>query len=405
MVLNLGGPAIPVLPRVLDARLAMGDTGARFDLIGLDPRFTGPDAPVDCHWPGTWLPRSAGADRHSFDDMVALSADLAVRCVGAHPDLLRYASTANQARDMDVVRAALGEPKLSYLGYSYGTYLGALYTQMFPDRADRIVLDSAIDPARPGVIKGTVGPQREAALRDWAGWAADNDGQVHLGTTATQVLSTVDNIYATAARHPLVVGRYRVDDTTVPALLLDPLSDDSESSNADLAERVQVLARAAAGQPADPTPSLDDALAGLLTGAGSAAHSTRTAIMCADAPVPRNPQQYWQRLQANRAAAPLFGPVDWIVSPCAFWPFTPAAPIAVHNAVPAMVVQAAGDINATLDLGQAMHRALTGSRMITLDGVRTHGVYLFSGNPCVDGAVNAYLATGVPPAGDLTCTR
>src|SRR5262249_41749360 len=159
------GPAIPVLPRVLDARLGMGETGARFDIIGLNPRFTGSDTSMDCGWPQTWLPRSAGADRRSFDRMVALSRDLADRCARSHPRLLRYAATADAARDMDIVRGALGEPKLSYLGYSYGTYLGALYTQMFPDKAGRIVLDSAIDPAHPGVIKGRAAPAREAALR------------------------------------------------------------------------------------------------------------------------------------------------------------------------------------------------------------------------------------------------
>jgi pimeloyl-ACP methyl ester carboxylesterase len=405
LVFNLGGPAIPVLGRVLDARLGMGTAGARFDLIGMDTRFSGRSMPLDCQWPQTWLPRSAGADRRSFDRMVALSRDLAQDCARRAAAVLPFASTLNQARDMDVVRAALGEPKLSYLGYSYGSYLGALYTQLFPERADRIVLDSAIDPNRPGVNKGDNAPQREAALRDWAGWAAARDTQYHLGTTPSAVLSTVDHIYQAAARRPLRVGSYQVDDTTVPALLLDPLSDDGDAGNVDLAERVQVLAQAAAGQPAEPTDSLEAALAGLLTGTDSSARSTRTAIMCADAPVSRDVPQYWRDLQAHRAATPLFGPVSWTISPCAFWPSTPAAPRLVHNAVPALVVQAAGDVNATLDLGQAMHQALTKSRMVTLDGVRTHGVYLFNGNACVDSAVNDYLVTGALPAGDLTCTR
>ena len=88
---------------------------------------------------------------------------------------------------MDVIRGALGESKLSYLGYSYGTYLGAVYTQMFPGRAGRIVLDSAINPARPGVAKGSNGPQREEALHDWARFAAMHDSQFHLGSTASQV--------------------------------------------------------------------------------------------------------------------------------------------------------------------------------------------------------------------------
>jgi hypothetical protein len=77
----------------------------------------------------------------------------------------------------------------------------------------------------------------------------------------------------------------------------------------------------------------------------------------------------------------------------------------VRNDVPALVVNAAEDVNATLDMGQAMHRALAGSRMIVLDGARTHGVYLFRGSACVDDAVGAYLRTGALPSGDVTCTE
>ncbi len=202
-----------------------------------------------------------------------------------------------------------------------------------------MVLDSAIDPARPGAVKGTEnGPLREAALREWAGWAARHDDRYH-----------------------------------------------------------------GSGQP---TPALDDALAGLLTGARSAMHSAQTAIMCADAAVPRKPERYRRDIEAHRAEAPLFGPLTRNISPCAFWPAAPAGPpVRVHNAVPALVVSAEGDIDADLTQGRAMHRALTGSRMITLAGVRTHGVYLFRGAGCVDDAVNAYLATGTLPAHDLTCVE
>ena len=318
--------------------------------------------------------------------------------------LLPFAGTANAARDMDVIRAALGDSKLSYLGYSYGTYLGALYTQLFPGRAGRIVLDSAIDPAHPGVVKGANGPEREHALRDWAGFAAMHNSQFRLGSTPAKVLATVYRIYRTAGRHPLRVGPFRVDDTVVPAVLLDPLSDDSPASSAQLAAVVAALNRAAHGKPARPGADLLHALARQLTGAGAALSSARTAIMCADAPVPRSPRAYWRAVQANRASAPLFSPVDQTITPCAFWPFTPPRAPRVGNHVPALVVQASGDINAILPLGRAMHRALAGSRMITLQGVRTHGVYLFRGSACVDGAVNAYLDSGVLPPHDMSCT-
>jgi pimeloyl-ACP methyl ester carboxylesterase len=407
MVINLGGPAIPALTTPPNARQAMGETGARFDLIGMDRRFIGRSTPLDCGWSSSWIPRSAGADRESFDRMVRLSSDLARQCASTQGELLPHASTANTARDLDVIRAALGAPTLSYLGYSQGSYLGAVYTQLFPSRAGRIVLDSAVDPGRPGTrVLRANGPIREAALATWAGWAALRDDQYSLGRTAAAVLSTVEQTYQASARRPLRVGRHSVDDTVLPGLLIDPLSDDDDGSNAALATIVRMLADAAAGRPVQPTPDLDAALTNVLTGADSASRSAHAAIMCADASVSREPGWYWRDVQRHRAEAPLFGPLGRNITPCAFWPVGAVGPaVQVHNGVPALVVQATGDINADYGQGVAMHRALTGSRLVTLEDVRTHGVYLFQGAACVDDAVNAYLDSGALPARDLSCVR
>lgn len=405
LFINLGGPGNPVLAAVMLARQAMGETGARFDIIGMDPRFAGRSTPLDCEWPTTWIPRSAGADRQSFNHMAGVARDLARRCGRRHGDLLPYASTATIARDMDAVRAALNEPKLSYLGYSQGSYLGALYTQLFPHRADRVVLDSAIHPALPGTrVLRQNAPQRTAALRDWATWAAKRNHQYHIGATAPQVLSTVERIYQASARHALRVGRFRVDDTVVPGLLAGPLTDDTDEDNAELAASLQVLAQAARNGSAKPTNALQASLTSLLTDAGSALRSAQTAILCADAAVPHAPSWYWRDIQAHRADQPLFGPLSRTITPCAFWPTNPKhAPVHVHNNAPVLIVHAAGDINSTLDMGQAMHGALAGSRMITLDKIRTHGVYLFRGSTCVDDTVNTYLRTGTLPTHDLHC--
>jgi len=407
LIFNLGGPANPVLSTVPLARAAMGATGAKFDIIGMDVRFSGRSTPIDCGWPASWLPRSAGADRESFNRMVTLSEDLARRCARTNADVLPYASAADAARDMDVIRAALGAPKLSFLGYSQGSYLGAQYVQRFPRRAGRIVLDSAIDPDRPGVTilrDRTAAARREAALREWAGLAAAHDDQFHLGSTPERVLGTVHRVYRAAARMPLRVGPYLVDDTLVPGVIVNLLTDDSAASALELAATVQVLVRAADTGGAEPTPALATALAGQLTGRDSALRSAATAVQCGDSPVSRDVEDYWRDVQAARAEAPLFGPLGSNISPCAFWPDPPRQrPIRIRNGVPALVVQAAGDVNAILEMGRAMHRALGGSRMITLAGARDHGVYLFRGSGCVDAAVNAYLDTGNLPAADLTC--
>jgi pimeloyl-ACP methyl ester carboxylesterase len=410
LILNQGGPGLPNLTSVIIAREAMGAVSARFDLIGMDLRFTGRSTPMNCDWPAAWLPRSAGASRPSFNRMVRLSRNLAGQCEQRYSSVLRDASTADSARDMDVIRAALGAPKLNYLGYSYGSYLGAVYTQLFPRQAGRIVLDSAINPNQPGTLASpNAGKERQAALRVWAGWAAQHDDQYHLGATADGVLFTVQRIYQASALHGLRVGSYLVDDSDVAPVLIDPLSDDSSASNAQLASYVQILDQAATDGSAQPTPELAASLASLLTGVSSAQHSAQTAILCDDASVPRNPLWYWRDIQAHRAAEPLFGPMDRTITPCAFWPVSPwdttAATVRVHNSVPALIVGASGDINAIYSGQQAMHRALTASRMITLANVRTHGVYLFWGSACVDNAVNAYLSTNILPARDLVCAR
>jgi pimeloyl-ACP methyl ester carboxylesterase len=403
LMFNLGGPAIPVLDIIDDAAAAVGATGARFDLIGMDVRFSGRSTPIDCGWPASWIPRSAGADGESFDRMVALSKDLAKRCGRTNGSLLAHASSANVARDMDVVRGALGDPTLSYLGYSYGSYIGALYTQLFPRNAGRIVLDSAIDPADPGVhLKNLPGPGKRDALREWATLAAGADERLGLGDTPEKVLAVVDDIYRAAARTPLRVGPYEVDDTVLPALLTDPLADDNEENALELASFVTQLRTAADTGSVTPDEDLDAAVAGIVTGTRSAFHSGQTAIECADAAVPRDVEWYRRDTRAGRAKDPLFGTLNR-VNPCAFWPVPPAPRVRIGNGVPALVVHAAGDIDATPELNRRMHAALTGSRLVTLNGARTHGVYLFRGDECVNGTVDRYLNTGTLPARDTTC--
>jgi hypothetical protein len=266
-----------------------------------------------------------------------------------------------------------------------------------------MVFDSAIDPADPGVhLHGDSGPEHTAALNAWAALAAAHGSVYHLGATPDAVRALVDRVYRGSADRPLRIGRYQVDDTVVPALLLKPLIDDGDASNDQLARFVRTLADALGGRMVEPAPDLADALTGILTGANSTFHSGQTAIICADQSVPRDIGWYRRDIQARQAADPLFAGLNRM-SPCVFWPTTPPQPPTVDNAVPALIVHADGDINATPQLNQAMHRALRGSRMITLDHARIHGVYLFRGSACVDDQVNTYLNTGTLPTQDEHC--
>ncbi|MEU8341068.1 alpha/beta hydrolase [Spirillospora sp. NPDC048832] len=404
MILNGGGPgpSIDLPPYMRDL---MGAAGPRYDLVGLDPRSLGRSRGVDCGWPSaTWI-KGAGATRRSFDRSVAFAKDSARRCARTDGDVLPYISTRHIARDMDVVRGVLGERKVSYNGASYGTYLGQVYAAMFPGRFDRVVLDSsqAAQSWGPRLIS-TLGPANDRALGAWAAWTAERHAAYGLGKTRREVLATVHRIYEASARAPLAVGRYRLDDTMMPVVLFDNLGNDEDTARASFAASMRVLADAAAGRPATPTPDLDEELAFLLTGAESRYGSGQSAIICGDLAAPRDPEVYWRDVQRHRADSPLFEPLAQGIGPCAFWPVRPAEPpVRTGGPLPALMVAATGDTRTTYESNQIVHRMLPGSRMITLPA-NVHAPYQRGyPNLCVRDTVNDYLATGRLPDRDLVC--
>jgi pimeloyl-ACP methyl ester carboxylesterase len=390
LLINPGGPGVPGMEQVLLGQY-MPEVAAQYDLVGMDPRFVGRSTPLTCAWTTDTFLRSAG---NSFAESVALAKQLAAGCPKEN---LPYASTRNTARDMDAVRVALGEQKLSYLGVSYGTYLGAVYLQMFGAHADRVVLDSAVDPDHYGPNLFTYnGPADAAALAHWAAWAA--------AAGQGDMLSTVDRINRAALLHPLQVGPYRVDSHVLPYVLFAHLYDDSVPAYEGFVADVRVLDAAARGEAVTPRPALAEFLDGVLTGSGAATDRAGTPILCADRAVSRDPAVYFRDIQAHRADEPLFGPLIRNITPCAFWPVAPLEPpTTIHNGVPALIVGADGDPAAPYPGQLAMHRDLAGSHLVTLRGAFRHGVYITAGNPCIDSTVNRYLVDGALPTTDAVC--
>ncbi|QCX78680.1 Tripeptidyl aminopeptidase precursor [Streptomyces sp. YIM 121038] len=408
LLLNPGGPGGSALDMPPDIRKAMKETGARYDLIGMDPRFVGRSTPLDCGWPVSTAVLSAGTGRAGFERQAALQKNLADQCRATDAAVLPHISTRNTARDMDVVRGALGEEKLSYLGYSYGTYLGTVYTQMFPGRYDRVVLDGALDTARyqPRLLKGAE-RENERALADWASWTARRHGTYGLGRSRAQVLATVDRIVARSARG-LTLGTgadvFRVDDSHVPFLLVEGIADDTDSARAALGETVSVLAGAAAGKRVRLPRHLAELLRYATTGADSASGSAQTAILCGDVAAPRDPESYWRDIRRARTRHPLLGPLTRNITPCAFWDRPREQPTRVRHDTRALIVAATGDPRAPYEGSVALRHRLPAARLITLEGANRHGLYGEYGDTCVDDHVNAYLATGELPARDRTCT-
>lgn len=404
LLLNGGGPGGQTLGDPPWVRKAMKDVAARYDVVGVDPRFVGRSTPLDCHWPTGSAFRSAGVDRAGFDRMAAFSEDLARRCRRHAGDVLPYITTRNTARDLDVVRAALGERRISYLGYSYGSYLGEVYTTMFPGRTDRVVLDGVIAPDRygPRLLRGSEKANRHA-LEGWASWAAARDTTYGLGRTRGAVLATVERVQAVAARTPLRLGDHRVDEHVMPLVVFNGLSQDNDAAYGDFAHGVRDMLRAADGQHVTPSPWLAEVLGFELTGTDSPYGSVQTAILCGDAAAPRDPEVYWRDVQRIRVRDALFGPVTHNLNPCAFWEPPRERPTTVRDDLPALLVNATGDPRTTYQGAAAVRRMWPSSRLVTLRGADQHAVYGVYGSPCVDAAVNAYLATGRLPATDITC--
>ncbi|MGK8521250.1 alpha/beta hydrolase [Nocardia asteroides] len=399
---NPGGPGGPGLDSVdLLGDVLSRDVLASYDLIGMDPRGVGDSSRSPrCGWPVGEMVRSAGLEPWGFVHDTVQSAGMAASCVIRDPGLVRQFTTRNTARDMDIVRAVLGERKVNFYGLSYGTYLGAVFTQMFPEHSDRIVLDSAIDPDRywTGLVQDW-GPADEIALDDWAVWAAAHDREYRLGATPQQVRAKIEELVRLVARQPIVIDGFAIDDHWLPFILHALLTN--YRLNEPLAATVRELADDAGGPP---TTSRTPRLRAIVQALRDNENSVLAQIACGDVGAPIDPTWYWRTIEENRATQPVFGALAGNIQPCAFWPRPVEPPTEVRNAVPALIVQATGDPRTPYDHAVRLHRYLSESRLVTLRDVRIHMTFRPDLSSCVNDAINTYFGAGALPDTDLTCT-
>ncbi len=328
---------------------------------------------------------------------------VAEKCDKKQGDKLRHVTTRNTARDMDVIRAVLGEKKISYLGYSYGTYPGAVYTQMFPKRTDRFVLDSAVDPAR--VWRGMIQVRAEGAepaFTRWAEWTTARHATYMLGRTPDAVRTTFPGLVAQADRKPI--------DLDGTLLTGDDIRQGFRGmffGTRDAAEAVAALKKAAAGGPqaADRAPRTPEPVAPSFgrTVPEDNGDAGFWAVVCADSRAwPRDPEQYGRDATRDKAKYPLYGDFASHIKPCAFWKKTGSEPATrIANKVRALILQNEWDSQTPLNSGRALRRAMRGSKMVTVAGGVGHGVY--GTKSCADETATTYLTTGRLPAKDVTC--
>ncbi|MGP9022638.1 alpha/beta hydrolase [Streptomyces sp. BR1] len=403
---NPGGPGARGLSLPSDLRQKMSpEVAAAYDVIGMDARGVGESSPLNCGLNrASWL-RSVGTTRAGFDESWRLAKNDATACWSKYPDVLPYFTTRNTARDMDLVRSVLGERKTSFFGQSYGTYLGATYAQMFPGRVDRLVLDSSLDPVRYGMrMMQDMGPANERAIDDFAGWAARHDAEYRLGATPAAVRATIEGLVRRAEAKPIPIAGFRLDGYMLPYALFAFGTDEAE--NAQYAGALRQLLDAADGKPVEATPELRELLTLMFHPQGTGADidlSATLAVLCGDVTMPRDPEWYRTAIERARPTQPVFGPMHNGPTPCAFWKEKPREkPTRIDNDVPALQIQATGDTHAPYEEGLGMHRAMRGSRLVTVP-VRVHTVYLSDHSPCAKKTVDDYLAEGRLPARDTTC--
>ncbi|MEU8763616.1 alpha/beta hydrolase [Streptomyces sp. NPDC048659] len=400
LLLNPGGPGGPGLdmPVWMGPMLA-DDLKKRYDLIGFDPRGVGRSTPLTCdlnQQESNWQRPYKAA---TFTKDVQWARTVAEKCRARNGSALAHMGTRNTARDMDVIRAVLGERKISYLGYSYGTYLGAVYTQLFPKRADRFVLDSAVDPAR--IWRGMIqiwGEGAEPAFARWTAWAAERNATYGLGATPAQVGATFWGLVAQADRKPIELDGFPMtgDDIRLAArgLVFDVEYASQETARLKAAAEGRTPAparRAAPSAPATPPEVPADNMDAVFW-----------SVVCSDTRAwPKDPEQYRRDAVRDKVRYPLYGDFASNIKPCAFWSPGAEPATVVNNSVHALVLQNEWDSQTPLASGQGLRRALKGAKMVTVLGGQGHGVYGFGS--CADATATSYLVTGRLPAKDLTC--
>ncbi|WP_327678454.1 alpha/beta hydrolase [Kitasatospora sp. NBC_00458] len=407
LLLNPGGPGASAIEYVEGvARTYDGGVRARYDLVGVDPRGVGRSAPVTC-LTGERMDAYTAVDitpddQAEIDALVAAAKEFAEGCRRSAGDRLGHLSTVEAARDLDVLRALLGDERLNYVGKSYGTFLGATYAGLFPGRTGRMVLDGAMDPS----LDALAGNRTQAGGFEtaWAAFARDcvKREDCPLGRTEQQAGEGLAGLFAAVDARPLptAAGRRLTESlaTTgvIQAMYADFLWPGLRTALAD--------ARAGDGTG---LLKLSDAYYGReADGSYPNLMSANTAVNCLDLPAPfSGPEDAARAVPDFERASPRFGrDMAWMALTCTYWPArSTGAPHTVRaaGATPIVVVGTTRDPATPYSWAQALAGQLESGRLLTFDG-DGHTAY-GRHDVCLDGAVNRYLLGGEAPEDGKRC--
>ncbi|MZF91077.1 alpha/beta hydrolase [Streptomyces sp. SID5643] len=415
LLVNPGGPGGSAIGYV-QAYAGIGypaEVRARYDMVAVDPRGVARSEPVEClDGPGMDRYTQTDAtpdDGRETDGLVAAYRAFAEGCGADAPRLLRHVSTVEAARDMDIVRAVLGDEKLNFVGASYGTFLGATYAGLFPDRAGRLVLDGAMDPSLPARrlnLEQTAG--FETAFRSFA---KDCVRQPDCplggkGTTPERVGANLKAFFE------------KLDTRPVPTA-----DGDGRKLTESLATTGVIAAMYDEGSWEQLREALTSAMkendgSGLLVlsdgyyerdadGAYSNLMFANAAVNCLDLPASFDtPDEVRGALPEFRKASPVFGEgLAWAALNCAYWPVHATGEphrIEAKGAAPIVVVGTTRDPATPYRWAQALAGQLSSARLLTYEG-DGHTAY-GRGSSCIDRTINAYLLRGTPPTDGKRCS-
>jgi pimeloyl-ACP methyl ester carboxylesterase len=380
-----------------------------FDVVGFDPRGVNRSTPVDCYDdPATldaFLFEIIPGERGSDEWLAAASANNAQfgqDCLTHTGELLGNVDTVSAARDLDLLRAVLGDETLNYLGFSYGTELGQTYADLFPEKTGRLVLDGAVDAAATNFDVSLFQARGfESALRAFIEGCATMTGCPFRGTvdeSMLQVRALLDSLDASPLAN--TDGRELGADAMFTAIILPLYSEDNWPA------LVNVFASAFAGDAAFPFV-VADAYYERSEDGTYANNSTEAfrAINCLD--YENNPDPATMRAEAAalEAGAPVFGHLmAWGGTGCADWPFPPtgtAGVITASGSSDILVIGTTNDPATPYEWSQNVAAQLENGHLVTYTG-EGHTAYNKS-NDCILNTVDDYFIDGTVPAADPQC--
>jgi pimeloyl-ACP methyl ester carboxylesterase len=401
LLVNPGGPGASGLS--LAASVAAGLTpsvAADYNIVGFDTRGVGASVPALHCDPSffsrprpDYVPSSAAAEQV----LIGRAREYAEDCEKNFGWLLPYMTSEDLARDLDSIRAALGQQQISYFGYSYGTYLGQVYATMFPHRIRRMVLDSVVDPAGAWWTDNIDQDYAfQSRINAFFSWIARYDSEYRLGSTEAQVSATFTATMNSLVKHP-------ISGPLGPEIGPDELSDTVLIGGYDNAYW-PLLAAALSSYVRAGNPSQLVSLYDAVGQQNENEFAVYLAVECSDASWPRSFSAWTTATDKVYAKAPFeaWGNA-WFNAACAFWPVKgPAAPLRINGAGLPPILMLQGTLDAATPYPGALvaRRLLPSARMVVVAGGGNHGQSLaYPANSCVNGYLDRYLATGSLPDG------